>query len=67
MRLCLVTALLGMDRKKDALSEMERALQDAEELTKNVKVSMMKAQVMKQLAICNMLTGADRIKSLEIP
>eukprot|EP00913_Durusdinium_trenchii_P007314 g6875.t1 len=65
MRLCLVTALLGMDRKKDALSEMERALQDAEELTKNVKVSMMKAQVMKQLAICNMLTGSvDKAKAL---
>ncbi|CAK9040529.1 unnamed protein product [Durusdinium trenchii] len=65
MRLCLVTALLGMDRKKDALSETERALQDAEELTKNVKVSMMKAQVMKQLAICNMLTGSvDKAKAL---
>ena len=64
MRLCLVKALMGMDRKKEALSEAEKALEAAEELTKSSK-SLIKVHALKQVAICNMLTGkVDKAKEL---
>lgn len=70
MRGCLVMALRSMDRKKEALSEAEKALEAAEELTKGHAAgspvpSMMVVEAMKQVAILNMLTGkVDKAKEL---
>lgn len=68
MRGCLVTALRSMDRKKEALSEAERALEAAEELTRGQASpvpSTLVVEAMKHVAVLNMLTGkVDKAKEL---